>query len=254
MWRLDPVLLRRKIPFFTLKTEEQFRLDPYERYREVVMRQAAIHLADDYWGCYPFQAVADWVIARLPSPFTGQLADIGCGIGRLLREIAEARPNSSLYGIDFSYNQLRVAYECWVEGKTIEIDWRERGLPLLPFSPKPIPHLELGLAKADELPFADASLDVICNTFLLDRLHYPPSALQEWKRVLRPDGQLLMLSPLNWRDLTNWEEWGTKEKVVRQFELSGWKIIETAQFSCREPMDARGNLVEWQVLAIQASF
>jgi ubiquinone/menaquinone biosynthesis C-methylase UbiE len=63
-------------------------------------------------------------------------------------------------------------------------------------------------ARAEQLPFDDASIDTVVSTLVLCTVDAPDLALQEIRRVLRPDGQLLFIehvrssSPLlaRWQD------------------------------------------------------
>jgi ubiquinone/menaquinone biosynthesis C-methylase UbiE len=48
-------------------------------------------------------------------------------------------------------------------------------------------------APAEQLPFADASVDSVASTFVLCTVDAPDLALREIARVLRPDGQLLFI-------------------------------------------------------------
>jgi len=48
-------------------------------------------------------------------------------------------------------------------------------------------------ASADDLPVDDASLDTVVSTFVLCTVENPEGALREIRRVLRPDGQLLLI-------------------------------------------------------------
>src|SRR5262245_19346988 len=48
-------------------------------------------------------------------------------------------------------------------------------------------------APAEQLPFADASIDTVVSTFVLCTVDAPDHALREIARVLRPDGQLLFI-------------------------------------------------------------
>src|SRR4029077_10743482 len=48
-------------------------------------------------------------------------------------------------------------------------------------------------ARAERLPFADASVDTVVSTFVLCTVDAPDVALREIARVLRPDGQLLFI-------------------------------------------------------------
>ena len=60
-------------------------------------------------------------------------------------------------------------------------------------------------AAADDLPVGDASLDTVVSTFVLCTVESPEAALREIRRVLRPDGQLLLIehvrSDVRWRAL-----------------------------------------------------
>jgi ubiquinone/menaquinone biosynthesis C-methylase UbiE len=58
-------------------------------------------------------------------------------------------------------------------------------------------------AGAADLPADDASLDTVVSTFVLCTVENPEGALREIRRVLRPDGQLLLIehvrSEVRWR-------------------------------------------------------
>jgi SAM-dependent methyltransferase len=44
------------------------------------------------------------------------------------------------------------------------------------------------------LPFDDAAFDLVYANFVIEHLHAPEPALREWRRVLRPDGALVLLT------------------------------------------------------------
>jgi SAM-dependent methyltransferase len=46
----------------------------------------------------------------------------------------------------------------------------------------------------ERLPFDDASFDVVYANFVIEHLHAPEAAFREWRRVLRPDGALVLLT------------------------------------------------------------
>jgi len=58
-------------------------------------------------------------------------------------------------------------------------------------------------APAEALPLEDASVDTVVSTFVLCTVEGPEAALREIRRVLRPDGQLLLIehvrSDVRWR-------------------------------------------------------
>ena len=44
------------------------------------------------------------------------------------------------------------------------------------------------------LPFEDASFDLVYANFVVEHLDVPETTLREWRRVLRPDGALILLT------------------------------------------------------------
>ena len=53
--------------------------------------------------------------------------------------------------------------------------------------------VELVTGSADRMPFPDATFDAVVSTFVLCSVEDPAAALAEVRRVLRPDGRLLVL-------------------------------------------------------------
>lgn len=46
----------------------------------------------------------------------------------------------------------------------------------------------------DPLPFADDSFDLVYANFVVEHLQHPERAFAEWRRVLRPEGRLVLLT------------------------------------------------------------
>jgi SAM-dependent methyltransferase len=46
----------------------------------------------------------------------------------------------------------------------------------------------------ERLPFEDDSFDLVYANFVIEHLDSPAAALREWRRVLRPDGDLILLT------------------------------------------------------------
>lgn len=101
--------------------------------------------------------------------------DVGCGTGGLaLAAKRQVGPAGTVFGIDASADMLARA-----ERKT-----RRAGLEVV-----------FKLASAQELPFADASVDAVAATLMLHHLPRTSRArfLQEVRRVLKPAGRLLLV-------------------------------------------------------------
>lgn len=259
-----PLTTRRGIAFYYAKTEAEFADDVYEHYDSLVTRQTALHLCDDLHGGYPFQDVLDYVLKALPdgdafssgesraaksTPFT--FADLGCSVGRFAAEIALRYPDWNGYGIDLSYQMLRQANDVWVRGHAappnlVRCGW---GTPALPAHQ--LPNLQFALARAEALPFPDASLDVVLNTFLIDRVPDPLAAFAEWKRVLKPGGRVIAVSPLNFLKADTWRKFHPPVRLLTTLQRQGWSLLDwTDPLLVYEPLDARGNAVRWNTVAM----
>lgn len=89
--------------------------------------------------------------------------EAGCGTGLILRELASAARRAC--GFDLSPGMVRVA--------------KERGLDVV-------------LGSVTDIPFADASFDLVCSFKVLAHVPDIERALRELSRVTRPGGQLVL--------------------------------------------------------------
>src|SRR5690349_580936 len=96
--------------------------------------------------------------------------DIGCGTGFLSLELA-ARGHR-VTGVDFAPSMLAIA--------------RRKAAQQ---------HLDLRLEQADaeQLPFPPGSFDLVISRHVLWTLPHPEAALDEWIRVLRPGGRVVVI-------------------------------------------------------------
>ncbi|TCZ53620.1 ArsR/SmtB family transcription factor [Roseicella aquatilis] len=119
----------------------------------------------------PAEAIEQAVLARLPSGIS-RFLDIGTGTGRLLELVAD-RAERCL-GIDASREMLALA----------RARLSERGLAG-----------RCAVRQADmyRLPFEDGCFDVVALQMVLHYAEEPGAALAEAARVLRPDGQLVIV-------------------------------------------------------------
>lgn len=107
------------------------------------------------------------VLDLVGTPSPRALLDVGCGTGRLLEAAGLRWPAASLAGADPADNMIRVAR-------------------------RKLPHAQLTVAAAEDLPYADASFDVVLSTTSLGHWHNQHTGLAEIRRVLRPDGRLVI--------------------------------------------------------------
>ena len=249
---MDPYTYNRNgIPFFYPKTKLEFQQDIYERYHEMVVRQSALHNADQLWGKYPFQPVQEFAEKHYPKekdiPFN--ILEIGCGVGRWIATLAKQYPQSTCWGIDYSYQMLKRANEYYVKGQEISIDLTDKGLGQLTQKGEQITNLQFGLAKAEKLPFEENSQDLIVNSFLIDRLDNPLEGLEEMFRVLKPTGKLIVITPLNFKKAEHWERFYPPSQLSTILKEIGFEILEwETELVVEEPLDLNGNFVSWGCL------
>jgi 2-polyprenyl-6-hydroxyphenyl methylase/3-demethylubiquinone-9 3-methyltransferase len=103
-----------------------------------------------------------WVLSRIKD--SSVILDVGCGAGFLTNELALA--GHKVTGVDLSETSLSVA---GMHDKTKTVTYK--------------------VADAYELPFSDASFDVLCAMDFLEHVEDPARAIKEFSRVLKPGGK-----------------------------------------------------------------
>lgn len=109
---------------------------------------------------------------RLIQKATGEVLEVAVGSGRNFSYYNGGKV-TAITAVDFSRAMLEVADE-----KRKEIE--------------PIP-LRLKLASTHRLDFEDGSFDTVVDTFGICSFEQPVQALQEMRRVMKEDGQMLLL-------------------------------------------------------------
>ena len=127
-------------------------------------------LAEEYdskWSFY-VESTTRETIERLGLRATERLLDVGCGTGALLQRLSETHPVEHLSGVDPVPEMLGIA--------------RQRLSPAI----------DLREGWAERLPFAAERFDVVVSCNMFHYIREPLAALKEMKRVLRPDGRLVI--------------------------------------------------------------
>lgn len=96
--------------------------------------------------------------------------DAGCGSGNGLRRLRRRYPEARLIALDIAHEMLRVA-----RGR-----WRRWWAPE-----------RYVCGDAESLPFADASVDLVFSSMVLQWCPNIEASLREFRRVLKPEGLLL---------------------------------------------------------------
>ena len=125
----------------------------------------AVYYQDrEAWPDFRMEVETIMRLARLAREST--ILEVGCGSGELLRRM-EGRVRVAA-GVDLSSVGLKLA--------------RRRKAAVT-------------CALAERLPFRDGSFDAVVGQHLIEHLPDVAGALSEWKRVLRPAGVLVLVTP-----------------------------------------------------------
>jgi ubiquinone/menaquinone biosynthesis C-methylase UbiE len=101
--------------------------------------------------------------------------DVGCGTGFLALQLAALGHRAT--GVDMADEMLRLARaKAAAVGVSVRFD----------------------LGDAEQLPYADASFDIVIERHVIWTLPAPEVALREWARLLRPDGHVVLIEG-DWR-------------------------------------------------------
>ena len=106
----------------------------------------------------------------LPAAGALEALDIGCGTGFLSLELASR--GHRVIGVDFAPSMIAQERKKAAE-RQAAVRYEE--------------------ADAEQLPFAAASFDIAVSRHLLWTLPHPERAMDEWTRVLRPGGRLIVV-------------------------------------------------------------
>lgn len=99
------------------------------------------------------------------------IRDIGCGEGITLEKIVKQFPDADVQGLDVDPTNIAIC--------------REHRLTVEPGS-------------VYELPYDTASIDCCVFSEVIEHLDTPEVALQEIARVLRPQGRVIVIYPIDW--------------------------------------------------------
>jgi putative 4-mercaptohistidine N1-methyltranferase len=155
-------------------------------------------------------------------PEKARALDLGCAVGRSSFELA--RYCTEVVGIDFSQAFIRAAAELRREGH-IHFDRVEEGMltsRCVARVPQEIErtrvHFEIG--DALKLRAALGDFDVVLAANLLCRLEDPIQLVLKFSQLVRPGGQLILVSPYSWsREFTPPAKWlGGYENNGNRFE------------------------------------
>lgn len=108
----------------------------------------------------------------LPLPKDTKILDIGCGTGEMLMDLMA--PKREIYGIDISFNMIKLAQEKCDKSKIENCK------------------LSFNIGEIEHLAFDDKSFDLVICSGVIEYLNDDKASLDELKRVIKPGGYLII--------------------------------------------------------------
>lgn len=141
----------------------------FTKEEDIVTRPEEVSAWTTVTGLPQFYLMRRLIVQRaLQGQLSARVLDIGCGPGRLTMLMAQQPQVKEAIGIDLSDAQVRQARRTAEEGN-IDVHFMQ--------------------VDGAEMPFADASFDVVVSAISLHRWRNPRQVLSEIQRVLTPGGQ-----------------------------------------------------------------
>lgn len=138
------------------------------RVREQYDQMAAVY--DQRWSTYVTNTLS-FLKTWMNIPPTATVLDIACGTGEFERLVLADHPTQQIVGVDISDKMLAIAKQkCHV-----------------------YPNVSFQVACASALPFASDSFNIVVSANSFHYFDNPDVALEEIKRVLKPDGTVVIL-------------------------------------------------------------
>jgi|GEM_PF-189749 demethylmenaquinone methyltransferase/2-methoxy-6-polyprenyl-1,4-benzoquinol methylase len=108
---------------------------------------------------------------------TEKILEVACGTGRATVELAKLLKKGQLNAIDLTEEMLKKAQK----------RAKKEGL---------LDKIEFSVADARNLPFSNEEFDLLYNAYMFDLIDMPDfsTILQEFKRVLKPGGKLILIN------------------------------------------------------------
>lgn len=191
-------------------------------------RQAATY--DQRWADYVAGSLS-LTLAQCDLQAAQTLLDVGCGTGTLLHTALQQTPGLHVVGVDLTPAMLAIARQKLPNTATLQ------------------------QASADCLPFADHRFDWVVSSSVFHYLRNPRTALAELRRVLKPEGYLVLTdwdrSAVPMAMLDCWLSWRDPAHYCTYTTHEAQTLVIEAGFTVKRCQQASLSWF-WQLFTIKA--
>jgi SAM-dependent methyltransferase len=179
-----------------------------------------------------------WLLDLLGARPGMRLLDVACGEGQLLRYAAAMGVDA--HGVDLS--DIALTRAAAGSGR-----------------------VRLAAANGEQLPYADATFDLVTNLGSLEHYEDPAQGAAEMARVLAPNGLVCLHVPntfgLRWSVMYAWrhgrihddgqpiQRYGTRDQWTRLLESASLRVLRVLPFD--EPADLPERGAQWPALLVR---
>jgi ubiquinone/menaquinone biosynthesis C-methylase UbiE len=138
-------------------------------------------------------------VKKMTSTRMGNVLDVGCHSGFMTEKIIKSSLYNKIYGIDVSKEAIVLAKKRIKQGKFV-------------------------LGNAHDLPFKENFFDVVFCLEILEHVEKPQKVMSEIKRVLKKNGQVIVLVPTdNLLFKSIWYVWNIMYPVWKHAHIQSFK-------------------------------
>lgn len=174
--------------------------------------EAKYHRVEEHqWWCKARRDIVFRFAGKAAPNLDSRILEIGCSSGLLMLALRDAG-YSDVTGIDVSDTAIEAA--------------RRRGLQ------------NVARMDAARLDFPDAAFDLVIASDVLEHIPHDGAALREWRRVLRPGGELVLFVPAHQSLWSRHDEVNQHQRRYQAAELrrltedAGFRVHRTSSWNC----------------------
>ena len=256
------------------RVQDKYESDPYVReYVAVAYGYRLVNLATkpSFVGCGQSEGLyrsilqigTSALLRNLSCEESINILDLGCGVGRLIAEMAIQFPKAFTVGLDYSKQMIRYARDILLSKGTIKIDLSHCGFGKAAMTRFGLSNVFLAQANAAYLPVRkDRSekqgYDLVFNSMLIDRIgssKQVQKCISQSARALRLGGSLVFACPFNWHLSETWRRFGYERYSIIDLLTSCGLSVDLVfdGLVYRELLDPHGAIMELPVLVLRAN-